>query len=285
MTQVLPASSVVPLNVAHGHTDTFLTDNRGAVFKLNVGCEKEAYERIQKDTLRQHTAEYFGEVTIKEEGRSYIQLADIRARVPILMDCKMGTRTFLEEECSSTKPRPDLYKKMVTLSPDLPTADENAAEAVTKLRYMLAREELSSTSVLGFRVDGIVGATVKHKLSTVREKSEICDVFLAFVAALQLKEPKTAIRALITRLKKLEASLLESSFFATHEMIGTSLLFSADKSSSDIDVFLIDFAKCVPLPEGVQTTHNAPWEKGNHEDGWLTGLTNLISVWETVAEM
>ena len=285
MTRVLPASSVEPLLVAHGHSDTFLTDNRGAVFKLAIKGEKEAYERIQNDTLRQHTAEYFGEVMLEKDGKSYIQLADIRAGSPIVMDCKMGTRTFLEEECASGKPRNDLYKKMVTLSPDLPTDEEHAAQEVTKLRYMLAREQLSSSSVLGFRVDGVVGAGVRHKLSTIREKSEISDVFLSFVAALQLKNPRPVVNTLISRLKKLEVALSESSFFASHEMIGSSLLFSADISNSEIDVYLIDLAKCVPLPENIKITHKEPWRGGNHEDGWLTGLSNIIAVWEMVANM
>ena len=54
------------------------------------------------------------------------------------MDCKMGTRTYLEEELAAArkkaKPRNDMYIKMIDVDPDEPTPEEKAEEAVTKVR-------------------------------------------------------------------------------------------------------------------------------------------------------
>ena len=47
---------------------------------------------------------------------------------------------------------------------------------------------------------------------------------------------------------------------------------------------MIDFGKTVPLPEGINITHDTPWERGNHEDGYITGLENLLSLMETLYE-
>lgn len=44
------------------------------------------------------------------------------------------------------------------------------------------------------------------------------------------------------------------------------------------NAWLIDFAKALPLPSGLQVTHRSPWHLGNHEDGYLTGLDNIINV-------
>ena len=49
-------------------------------------------------------------------------------------------------------------------------------------------------------------------------------------------------------------------------------------------MWLIDFGKTVPLPEGVSITHEQPWEVGNHEDGYLVGIDNLVEQFAVMAD-
>lgn len=71
---------------------------------------------------------------------------------------------------------------------------------------------------------------------------------------------------------------MNSQFFARHEVIGSSLLVIHD--AQKLGVWMIDFAKSVPLPVGVSIDHLSPWQQGNHEDGYLFGLHNLIRLIE-----
>lgn len=64
-------------------------------------------------------------------------------------------------------------------------------------------------------------------------------------------------------------------------MIGSSLLFVHDANHSDI--WLIDFAKTYPLTGNSVINHRDTWVKGNHEDGYLTGLDNLIRIFTNAA--
>jgi len=61
------------------------------------------------------------------------------------------------------------------------------------------------------------------------------------------------------------------------QVIGSSLLLLFDRSN-EANVWMIDFAKTRLLDKSTPVTHRAPWAIGNHEDGYLTGLDNLIQV-------
>ena len=60
-------------------------------------------------------------------------------------------------------------------------------------------------------------------------------------------------------------------------MIGSSLLFVHDVSDQ-VGVWMIDFGKTTPLEEGSFITHQLPWQEGNREDGYLSGLDSLINM-------
>lgn len=65
-------------------------------------------------------------------------------------------------------------------------------------------------------------------------------------------------------------------------MIGSSLLFVHDRYNAN--VWLIDFAKTVILPEEIKIDHRSKWKVGNHEDGYMIGVSNLIKIFMTVLE-
>ena len=85
----------------------------------------------------------------------------------------------------------------------------------------------------------------------------------------------------IHRLKDLRKVVGISPFFASHEVIGSSLLLIHD-SAGLAGVWMIDFAKTVPLPGDVHIDHASVWREGNHEDGYLLGLNNLIGCFEDI---
>lgn len=61
------------------------------------------------------------------------------------------------------------------------------------------------------------------------------------------------------------------------QIIGSSLLFVHD-CNNKANIWMIDFGKTIPVPEDVQLSHNVQWVEGNREDGYLIGLTSLISL-------
>ena len=47
---------------------------------------------------------------------------------------------------------------------------------------------------------------------------------------------------------------------------------------------MIDFGKTVPLPDNITVDHRTTWDEGNHEDGYLLGISSLIEIFEDLVQ-
>ncbi|XP_069053965.1 inositol-trisphosphate 3-kinase A [Lepisosteus oculatus] len=265
-----------------GHAGSFKAGANGRILKKHCECEQRCLDRLMKDVLRPFVPAYHGDV--EKDGEKYNQMDDLLAEfeLPCVMDCKMGVRTYLEDELTKARKKPtlrkDMYLKMIEVDPSAPTAEEQAQQAVTKPRYMQWRETISSTATLGFRIEGIKkeDGTVNRDFKKTKSREQVIEAFRDFV-----KGNKNILKSYLERLNKVKDALEQSSFFKTHEVIGSSLLFVHDKREQ-AKVWMIDFGKTTPLPEGQVLSHRIAWEEGNREDGYLWGLDNVIDI---IAEM
>uniref|UniRef100_A0A0R3RFC9 Kinase n=1 Tax=Elaeophora elaphi TaxID=1147741 RepID=A0A0R3RFC9_9BILA len=238
--------------------------------------EINAYHALMNDPILQDfVPRYYREV--EYENDSFIEIEDLTALFddPMIMDIKMGTRTFLESEVSSKAVRNDLYEKMVSLDPYEPTKEEHAAKAITKTRYMQFREKESSTATLGYRIEAakMPGGVLQNSFKKVKTREDVSRTLLEFFG----QYTSTTGFHILQRLKRLREAVQKSLFFRTHEVIGSSLLLMYDATYAN--VWMIDFAKSVPV-EMDSVNHRREWVFGNHEDGYFVGLDNLIKIME-----
>ncbi|XP_028140656.1 uncharacterized protein LOC114334761 isoform X2 [Diabrotica virgifera virgifera] len=269
-----------------GHQGNFKAGpDQGTILKKLCAKEEKCFKILMKDVLRPYVPEYKGLVTSDDGECSYIQLQDLLGDFvsPCVMDCKIGVRTYLEEELAKAKEKPklrkDMYDKMCQIDQTAPTDEEHKLKGVTKPRYMVWRETISSTATLGFRIEGIRSAdgTSTKDFKTTKTKDQVMAAFEKFTDGFPHAIPKY-----IQRLKAIKATLETSQFFNSHEVIGSSLLFVHDRFNAN--VWLIDFAKTIVLPENVKITHSSKWKVGNHEDGYLIGVNNLIKIYMNMLE-
>lgn len=265
-----------------GHQGNFKAGEPGTILKKTNNTEKECLIKLMNDVLRPYVPEFKSE--IEKHDERYLVMQDLLSdfQSPSVMDCKMGVRTFLEDElekdCQKPKLRKDLYQKMIDLDQNAPTEEEHEVEAITKSRYMKWREELSSSASLGFRIEGLKKSCEKPNkdFKTTRSREDLGKVFKEFInndVNIKLKY--------LQRLKTIRDILESSNFFKIHEVIGSSLLFVHDCTGS-VNIWMIDFAKTHRVEDCIQLNHRAKWQQGNHEDGYLFGLDNMISIWSNI---
>ncbi|KAM8813747.1 inositol-trisphosphate 3-kinase B isoform 1-T3 [Rhynchonycteris naso] len=261
-----------------GHAGSFKAAANGRILKKHCESEQRCLDRLMGDVLKPYVPAYHGDVV--KDGERYNQMDDLLADFdsPCVMDCKMGVRTYLEEELTKARKKPnlrkDMYQKMIEVDPEAPTEEEKAQRAVTKPRYMQWRETISSTATLGFRIEGIKkeDGSVNRDFKKTKTREQVMEAFREFT-----KGNRNILIAYRDRLKDIRATLEVSPFFKCHEVIGSSLLFIHDKKEQ-AKVWMIDFGKTTPLPEGQTLQHDIPWQEGNREDGYLSGLNNLINI-------
>ncbi|XP_063800910.1 inositol-trisphosphate 3-kinase B-like isoform X2 [Pseudophryne corroboree] len=235
-----------------GHEGNFKASERGHILKKYSPVENACLEALMEDVLRPYVPTYYG--LVERDEQTYIKMEDLLMGLegPSIMDCKIGIRTYLEEELAKAlqkpTPRKDMYNKMIALDPQAPTPEEHMQKAVTKPRYMQWRESLSSTELLGFRIEGVTveAGPVKKNFKKMKSRENIMETFVIFT-----KSRKDIL------------------------VIGSSLLFVHDRRGFS-NVWMIDFGKTSPAPSHITLRHDVPWEPGTHEDGYLMGLKNLI---------
>ncbi|XP_026163374.1 inositol-trisphosphate 3-kinase A [Mastacembelus armatus] len=282
-----------PLSAAHkrklswvqlaGHKGNFKAGDEGTILKKFSENEMQCFEKLTDDTLLPFVPGYYG--VVKKEGESFLRMTDLLANfdLPNVMDCKMGARTYLEEELvrarERPKPREDLYNKMVEVDSDGPTPQEHSQRGITKPRYMQWRETMSSTNTLGFRIEGTKKSdgTCRTDFKKTRSKQAVIQVFKDFTGG-----DINITKSYLSRLMAIQQALKTSEFFKRHEVIGSSLLFIHDHTGK-AEVWIIDFGKTTAIPEGMMLKHDIPWQEGNREDGYLWGLENLIQTLESVS--
>ena len=266
-----------------GHEGCFQIGLRpNTILKKSTGNEEGCFMKLQHDlALVGFVPQVYG--IVEQNGERFLELQDLLTnfRNASVMDVKMGYRTYREEELYKAlrdpRLRHDMYEKMIEVDENEPTEEERRLEAVTKPRYMVWRETVSSTASLGFRLEAmrLKDGTIDKDFKTLKEEEQICHALIRYT-----KSRHTRLRYL-ERLYDLRQALLQSQFFHASELIGSSLLFVHDDEHAGI--WLIDFAKTYPLPNSVKLDHLSKWELGNHEDGYLAGIENLIRVFTTIA--
>ncbi|XP_030000639.1 inositol-trisphosphate 3-kinase A-like [Sphaeramia orbicularis] len=260
-----------------GHQGNFQLSEGGDVLKRYSEGEAMCLDNLMKDPLRPFVPQYFGLVTRGEH--CYIRLEDLLSglRRPVIMDCKMGVRTYQEDELLKARTkatlRSDMYQKMVKVDPSALSAEEHAQKGVSKWRYLQWRDMTSSTSTLGFRIEGIMmeDGSIQRDFRKILTLAQVTEALLYFT-----RSQMNILKAYHSRLIALSDALKISPFFRSHEVIGSSLLFVHDHSTK-ASVWMIDFGKTTPVPDTSELQHNIPWAEGSREDGYLIGLTSLIT--------
>ncbi|XP_041949721.1 inositol-trisphosphate 3-kinase C isoform X1 [Alosa sapidissima] len=265
-----------------GHAGNFRTGPDGKLLKKFCELEQRCLQELMADTLRPYVPGYYG--ITQQDRQDYNTMDNLLAgfHSPCIMDCKMGSRTYLEEDLrrarESPQPRKDMYEKMVVVDPAAPTPEERVQQAVLKTRYMQWRESLSSTNTLGFRIEGIQKAngTCNTNFKKTKCKEQVIQALEDFV-----DKSIPILRSYLKRLEDLRQVLENSAFFRSHEVVGSSLLFVHDRTGK-AGVWMIDFGKTLPVPPPLTLDHRTPWREGNREDGYLWGLDNFIDMLTTM---
>ncbi|KAM8854238.1 inositol-trisphosphate 3-kinase Cb [Synchiropus picturatus] len=265
-----------------GHAGNFQAGENGRLLKRFCECEQLCLQKLMNDPLRPYVPGYYG--VVQRDEQDYNLMDDLLAGFdsPSIMDCKMGSRTYLEEELTKAREQPrlrkDMFEKMLNVDPKAPTEQERAQQGVLKPRYMQWRETLSSTATLGFRIEGIRKAdgTCNTNFKKTKHREQVMQALEDFV-----HRNTEILKLYLARLEELRTVLDRSDFFRSHEVVGSSLLFVHD-SSGKAKVWMIDFGKTVPLPAPQTLDHRTPWVEGNREDGYLWGLDNLIDIFSAM---
>jgi len=252
------------------------------ILKASSALEHAALCRATEDPELEGAVVGFAETTTKDD-KEYLILENVLYghRNPNIMDVKMGQRTYNALFATDLDvPRADLLRKMADMDPSAPTPEEKKS-GVTKRRYMRYRESVSTTATHGFRIDAIeLHADGKAAFDRYSASKTVDSVRRNFRRV--CRDDMRIREAIVEQLRTIEAKLRRSTFFAEHEVVGSSILHVVG-SEGTVACKLLDFGKTVPAKQ--RLTHDVDVTlvpNTSQEEGYLIGLQALISVWESL---
>jgi len=275
--------------VISGHVANFRRTKQGTLMKLTPASEGARYQTLIEahDGIGKFLPKLI-DVKQSTGRRVILEMEDLTHGIQgaCLMDIKMGSRTFTEEDVASHSLRDDLLSKMLKMEPDAATEEEVKAGGITKMRYLQFREHATTTKQLGFRVDavqlsaeapeaGLVpdGEELRSNISTVEKVQEVIQLYV--------QQRRQLLESFLPQLRHLRSTLEACDTFMQHEFVRTSVLLVYSNATNSTSVHIIDLTRVSHLG-GTRITHRNEWEPGNHEDGYLVGLDNLINQFEEV---
>lgn len=294
-----------------GHPDNFKeTGDPSYILKAKDPIECAAFEAMSQCPIMQRFAvEFHGTLATVEEAKSKDQAAPMPADwnvgapdrepepekehrewikirnlldglvMPSMMDCKIGQRTYLHNKKNRSKKRPDLAQKMHKIDPTMLTPEE-LEEGITKERYMRFREEQSSSALLGFRIESMhvadghseASGSTFAKYCVPADRDGVVGELRRFLNG------RDDVRlGYIKRLRELRSELPKSAFFRTHEIVGSSLLFTYDNEGRS-DITMLDFGKTVPCDHELRHDVDYEYPTESREEGYLIGIDSIIEL-------
>ena len=264
--------------VISGHIESFRRTENGTLLKTTWREEAAMYQALNDSELRKFLPTLYG-VKDSLEGRVILDMEDLTKSFEgaCIMDVKMGVRTFTEHDVSSDDVRDDLLQKMLKVDPDSATAEELAQGGISKLRYLQFRESSTTSSKFGYRIDAVrlcdeaVDAACPDldDLRTIVTEDKAQDIVQDF-----LQQRPELRSSFYQQLDELRQTMEKCPIFMRHSFIRTSLLFIYSNATNKTSINVIDLSRAYNAQRDLN--HRSVWQSGNHEDGYLTGLDNLI---------
>jgi len=267
--------------VISGHIENFQRSKDGStIFKTTSRTEAKMYRSFAGTEVSIFLPKVTAPIRDSIGKRVIIEMGDLthEHEKACLMDVKMGERTFTEEDARSEQLRGDLLTKMLKVQPDAATEAEVTDGGITKIRYLQFRENSTTTQSLGFRIDAVrladgVDSEVPDStdLKLIKTEEQVRGAMLQYV-----QRRRVVLGSFLKELERLRQTLERSDEFMQHSFIRTSLLLVYSDVTNTTSVHIIDLSRVSCT--GGHLTHRAPWAPGNHEDGYLTGLDNMIRI-------
>jgi len=266
-----------------GHAGGFVRLNDKTIGKCHAEDEQQAFANIKQGdkAILKHFPNCAGLTEV--DGEWCLQLEDIQADFKkassTMLDVKIGFQTFQADGDGVTTPKAKYYEKAVKWYNEKLSAAEHAAKKISKARWMSLNNQVSSTAVSGFRIDGArVGTEILPLDVNKKTDSVLSGIVIRSNASSDM------LRKIVAAIETIRDNLEKSSFFMSHSLYGASLLIIFD-TSGKLAVKIIDIGKLIPR-DGPINRDGHGWHRvkptelplacESTQDGFLSGLDSLV---------